>query len=208
MSRPAQIKFLSRCAAAYDPIVQLMGFASLWRRLAAVAAPEPGQRVLDVCTGTGGAAFDLMGHGARVVGVDLAAGMLRHARRKQQYNGSGPQFVRMDARRLAFPDRSFSLVTCAMALHEMAETERQEVLREMVRVARHRVVIADYRVPDTRLSSVLFRLRRAYEYVESDDFTQFVAHDFAARLAHVGLTVETAHDVGGFRIWRCLVRCP
>jgi ubiquinone/menaquinone biosynthesis C-methylase UbiE len=204
MSRPAQIRFLNRFAPAYDPVVQLMGFGALWRALAEVAAPAPGERALDVCTGTGGAAWELWRRGAHVVGLDLAAGMLRRAGRKPADNGHAPPlYARMDARQLAFPDRAFPLVTCSMALHEMGERERAQVLSEIVRVASSRVVIADYRVPRGFGAALLFRATHSFEYFESDDFREFLDHDLSARIDGAGLTVGTAHDVGAYRIWSC-----
>jgi ubiquinone/menaquinone biosynthesis C-methylase UbiE len=211
MSRPSQIEFLSRYAAVYDPVVRLMGFPRLWRTIAEVAAPALGEPTLDVCAGTGGAALELAHRGARVIGLDLADGMLRRARRKHNgANGaagySTPLYVRMDARHLAFADRSFPLVTCSMALHEMAEAERQEVLREIHRIASERVVFAEYRVPRDSARSLLFRAAMLYEYLESDDFERFVRHDFAGRLEHAGFVLDTPRDVGMYRIWSCRVR--
>ena len=207
MSRPAQIQFLSRFAAAYDPVVRAMGFAPLWKAVADVAAPTLGEWTLDVCTGTGGAALELARRGARVVGLDLAAGMLRRAHRKRRHAAAGaPYFVRMDARHLAFADRSFPLVTCSMALHEMAEAERTRALAEIARVSSHRVVIAEYRVPRDGRRRLLFHMSRAFEYVESDDFRGFIRRDLGARLAHAGLVVGAAHDVGAYRVWVCHLR--
>ncbi len=202
------MKFLSRWARAYDPVVRLMGFAALWRGIVQVAAPDPGQRVLDVCTGTGGAALELIGGGARVVGVDLAEGMLRQAVRKGGDDGlrARPLLARMDAALLGFPDGSFSLVTCSMALHEMAEAEREQVLREIRRVASDRVVIAEYRVPADCSRSLLFRVARFFEYIESDDFESFVRCGVNGRLERAGFLVGPPRDVGAYRIWPCRVR--
>ena len=209
MSRPAQIAFLSRWARAYDPVVRVMGFPRLWRAIAEVAAPVLGERVLDVCSGTGGVSRELGRRGARVIGLDLADGMLRQAAGKPVGHPSANLlFLRMDARRLAFRDRAFPLVTCSMGLHEMAEDERGVVLAEIARVASDRVVLAEYRIPDDRRSRVLFRLRRAFEYVESDAFEAFVRTDFRARLDRAGLSHGTPRDVGGYRIWNCRVTAP
>jgi ubiquinone/menaquinone biosynthesis C-methylase UbiE len=210
MSRRAQIAFLSRVARAYDPVVRFMGFEPLWRVIAEVAAPVPNEHALDVCTGTGGAAMELARRGARVVALDLAHGMLRQAHRKRGVLGNGvkPLFVRMDARQLAFPNRFFPLVTCAMALHEMAEAERAQVLSEIFRVAHDRVVVAEYRVPRLQGPGLRFRLKRLYEYVESDDFEGFVRHDVASRLAGAGFTVGSPRDVGAYRVWPCRVNRP
>lgn len=209
MSRPAQIQLLSRFAGAYDPVVALMGFPPLWKAIAAIADPAPGECALDVCTGTGGAALELARRGARVTGLDLAPGLLRRARRKTNGNGANghglrPHFVRMDARRLGFRTGAFPLVTCSMALHEMAEEERGEVLREIARVAAGRVVIAEHRVPDDPCGALLFRVARVFEYLESDDFERFVRLDFRQRLEGAGFAVDAgARDVGGYRIWTC-----
>ncbi len=205
MSRSAQIHFLSSFAHAYDPVVRLLGFPPLWRAIADVAAPAVGEPAVDVCTGTGGAAVELARRGARVIGLDLAEGMLRRAGNKRNgfATSGGALFARMDARRLAFPDRSFSLVTCSMALHEMAEPEREQVLREISRVANDRVVIAEYHVPQGVAGGLLFRLGRFFEYLESDDFERFVRTDLRARLERVGFHVGRPRDVGAYRIWPC-----
>jgi ubiquinone/menaquinone biosynthesis C-methylase UbiE len=208
VSRPAQIDFLSRFAGAYDPVVALLGFPRLWRAMANCAAPAPAETALDVCTGTGGVALELARRGARVLALDLGAGMLRRALQKRSANacaGVEARFVRMDARRLAFPDRAFPLVTCAMALHEMAETERGRVLDEIRRVACGRVIVAEYRVPAPGAARLAFRAAHVYEYWESDDFASFVERDFGDRLAAAALAVDAVRDVGAYRVWVCRV---
>ena len=207
MSRPGQIRFLSYAAPFYDAVVVVMGFRQLWRALAERAVPAPGERCLDLCTGTGGVALALARHGTRVVGSDLAAGMLDRARNKARSAGLGERtrWVQMDAGRLGFPDASFPLVTCAMSLHEMSEAERAKVLRELRRVASDRVLVADYRVPSRGWRRLLFRLVRAFEYVESDDFESFAARDLGERLAAAGLGVEPPWEAGPFRVWPCRV---
>lgn len=50
-----------------------------------------------------------------------------------------------DARRLPFADRSVDVVTCSQVLHHFGDEEARIVLREMHRVARHRVIVADLR---------------------------------------------------------------
>jgi len=205
MSRASQIRFLSRTARLYDPVVRAMGFRELWQALAGCADPTPGMRCLDVCAGTGGVALALAARGAPVLGVDLAAGMLAQARRKAQERGLAARlrFARMDARQLAVDDGAFPVVTCAMALHEMAEDERTRVLAELARVASARVVVAEYRVPERPLARAAFRLIHAFELVESDDFAGFLARPMRERLEAAGLRVERTSDAGSYRIWTC-----
>jgi ubiquinone/menaquinone biosynthesis C-methylase UbiE len=205
MSRTAQIEFLSRFAGTYDAIVRAMGFGPMWRAVADAAAPKPGETALDVCTGTGGVARELARLGARVTGVDLAQGMLRRAVRSWRPDDPYPcpGFALMDARQLAFPDRSFRVVTCAMALHEMSERERRLVIEEIRRVASDRVVITEYNVPPSGIRRLLFQMWRSFEYLESDDFQSFVTRDFEKRLEAAGLVVERSVDVNGYRVWCC-----
>jgi ubiquinone/menaquinone biosynthesis C-methylase UbiE len=152
-------------------------------------------------------ALALARRGTRVVGLDLAAGMVERAHNKARSAGLGERtrWAQMDARRLAFPDASFPLVTCAMALHEMSDTERGKVLREMRRVASDRVLVADYRVPSSGWRRLLFRVARAFEYVESDDFEGFAACDLGARLEAADFGLEPPWDAGPYRIWPCRV---
>jgi ubiquinone/menaquinone biosynthesis C-methylase UbiE len=213
VSRPRYIRFLSRAAPLYDPIVRGMGFQRLWRALAQQAqqtrkaGANPGEPCLDVCTGTGGAALALARAGATVVAVDAADGMLRRARRKAQdaeLNGR-VRLVRMNARSLAFADGTFPLVTCSMAVHEMSEPERDAVLAELRRVASDRVLVADYRVPRSRARGLLFRVSHAFEYLESDDFSGYTGRDMVERLEDADFAVEPPCDAGAYRIWPCRV---
>ncbi len=208
MPRPGRIRFLSRTAPFYDPVVHSLGFRRLWEALAGWAAENADSPCLDVCTGTGGIARALARRGSRVVGFDLSPGMLRHARRKARAAGVADraQWVRMDARHIAFRDDSFPLVVCSMSFHEMAEEERSQVLEEMTRVASDRVVLADYRVPTAGWQRLVFPVFRAFEHLESEDFDGFMSEDVCKRLEEAGLVVEPPWDVALYRIWPCRVR--
>lgn len=205
MSRAAQIRFLSSVAALYDPTVRAMGFGRLWRRLAEVAKPRDGEGCLDVCTGTGGVALALAQHGAAVVGVDLARGMLARARSKAHRAGLADRarWLPMDASALAWPESSFAVTTCSMALHEMSGPERERTLGELRRVSADRVIVADYRVPPPGWRRRAFQTARVFEYLESDDFESFVAVDLGDRIEQAGLRVREVADEGSFRIWSC-----
>ena len=51
-------------------------FWDFGRRLAALVAPQPGERALDVAAGTGAVSVPLARAGARVLALDLSAPML------------------------------------------------------------------------------------------------------------------------------------
>jgi SAM-dependent methyltransferase len=89
--------------------------------------PAPDVTVLDVATGGGHVARRLREVGASVVTVDAAPGM-------------EPDVI-APADHLPFADASFDAVACRIAAHHFPDV--LAALREMARVARHRVVICD-----------------------------------------------------------------
>jgi SAM-dependent methyltransferase len=89
--------------------------------------PGPGVTVLDVGTGGGHVARRLREAGAQVVTVDTAPGM--------------EPDVLAPADHLPFADASFDAVACRIAAHHFPDV--LAAVREMARVARHRVVICD-----------------------------------------------------------------
>jgi SAM-dependent methyltransferase len=89
--------------------------------------PAEGVTVLDVATGGGHVARRLREAGAQVVTVDAAPGMQ-------------PDVV-APADHLPFADASFDAVACRIAAHHFPDV--LAALKEMARVARHRVVICD-----------------------------------------------------------------
>jgi ubiquinone/menaquinone biosynthesis C-methylase UbiE len=89
--------------------------------------PGPGVTVLDVATGGGHVARRLREAGAQVVTVDAAPGM-------------EPDVI-APADHLPFADSSFDAVACRIAAHHFPDV--LAAVREMARVARHRVVICD-----------------------------------------------------------------
>jgi len=81
-------------------------------------APLEGKRILDVATGTGRISLGMQAAGADVVGADLTCAMLVTARARQRQQGlTGPAWVNSNGRALAFPDRTFDIVTCVRFLH-------------------------------------------------------------------------------------------
>src|ERR687883_1840602 len=95
-----------RIAGLYDRMNTVMtaGLHHQWRRRAAdLAAVGPGDRVLDVATGTGDLAIELGGRvqpGGEVVGSDFSEEMLALARQK----GPGIRFEWGNALQLPYTD--------------------------------------------------------------------------------------------------------
>jgi demethylmenaquinone methyltransferase / 2-methoxy-6-polyprenyl-1,4-benzoquinol methylase len=138
----------SRIARRYDLIndIQSFGLHRAWKqsviRMAHVTA---GERVLDLCTGTGDLAFAFENQQALVCGVDFTLAMLEQARLRNP--GSAAQFIHGDALRLPFHDDSFDVVTIGYGLRNLASIEQG--LREMLRVLkpRGRLLVLDFGKP-------------------------------------------------------------
>lgn len=109
-----------------------------YRLLASLLAPNPGETLLDVGCGTGYFTRQFATDAAerKVVGADIDQDMLRFADGRSERSIG---FVAADARQLPFRDRSFDLVVSVTALCFIEE--EKQALREMLRVARRRVVL-------------------------------------------------------------------
>lgn len=84
----------------------------------------PGERALDVATGTGNTAFALAEAGADAIGLDVSTGMLSQARRRAEEEGVSIRFVEGSAENLPFPNGSFDLVTARHAPHHFRDVPR------------------------------------------------------------------------------------
>jgi len=139
-----------RIAPRYDLVNRIMtlGLDQSWRRAALDAvALKPGERVVDLATGTGDLAALAHARGARVVGVDFAEGMLRAACRRRPRG----LFVQADGGRLPFRDASVSVVTCGFALRNF--TDLDGVFAECARILAPggRLVLLEVDEPRSRL---------------------------------------------------------
>lgn len=104
---------------------------------------RPGERALDVATGTGNTALALAEAGADVVGVDVSPAMLAQARARTDEEGVAVEFREGAAESLPFEDGAFDLVTARHAPHHFRDVSR--FLAEVHRVLRPggRFVMAD-----------------------------------------------------------------
>ena len=117
-------------APLYDLMNRLMtaGLDQGWRRAAARAVVRPGDRVLDLCCGTGDLALAGREEGGDVTAVDFSAPMLERARSKS----SEIVWLEADALHLPLADASFDAVTIGFGLRNLASAEQG--LAEMRRV--------------------------------------------------------------------------
>lgn len=91
--------------------------------------PRPGERWLDVGTGSGGVALRAARAGAVVTGVDIAPEAIEEARK-----GGEAEFLVADAQALPFPDASFDVVASAFGVN--FAPDHSAAARELARVCR------------------------------------------------------------------------
>lgn len=140
-----------RVARRYDlaNAVLSLGQDRHWRRITADAAEPAGATVLDVASGPGEVALELLRRGAaHVVAADLSLGMLREGvRRHPDAQRLGLSFVAADALRLPLAADSVDAVTISFGLRNVVDPPA--ALAEFARVARPgaRLVIAEFAAP-------------------------------------------------------------
>ncbi len=193
-----------RIARVYDRMNSVMtaGMHHRWRERAVdLARVGPGDRALDVATGTGDLAIELaarVGPSGEVVGVDFSETMLEIARAKSP----AIRFELANALELPFGNAEFAATTVGFGARNFADLRRG--LAEMARVTRPggRVVVLELTTPDKpplswffgmwfdRLVPALGRLAGdpdAYSYLPSSVQRFPGPNALAGELAAVGL---------------------
>jgi demethylmenaquinone methyltransferase/2-methoxy-6-polyprenyl-1,4-benzoquinol methylase len=138
-----------RIARVYDLMNSVMtaGMHHRWRERAAdLAAVGPGDRVLDVASGTGDLAIELarrVGPDGTVIGSDFSEPMLERARQKS----AAVTWEQANALDLPYPDDGFDAVTVGFGARNFSDLDRG--LAEMTRVVRPggRVVVLEMTTP-------------------------------------------------------------
>jgi demethylmenaquinone methyltransferase / 2-methoxy-6-polyprenyl-1,4-benzoquinol methylase len=140
------------------------GLHHAWRRRAAdLAALAPGDRALDVATGTGDLALELasrVGSGGEVIGTDFSERMLELARAKaaRAQPGGSLRFEMANALALPYADDEFDAATVGFGARNFAQLDQG--LCEMARVVRPggRVVVLEITTPRRPPLSTFFEL--------------------------------------------------
>jgi demethylmenaquinone methyltransferase/2-methoxy-6-polyprenyl-1,4-benzoquinol methylase len=122
-----------------------------WRDFAASLVDGDGERVLDVCCGTGELTVRLLKRTkTNVIAVDFCAPMVKLAEKKYG-NRKGVKFGVADIELLPFPDETFTCVTVAFALRNVSDISRS--ILEMSRVLKKggKLLILDLGKPPSTL---------------------------------------------------------
>jgi demethylmenaquinone methyltransferase/2-methoxy-6-polyprenyl-1,4-benzoquinol methylase len=129
--RAAVEAMFDRIAPRYDLMNRLMTFGidRAWRRKTiASLALDPRAVLIDLACGTGDLALEAAGSGARAIGLDVSAGMLREARGRSL----ACSWVRADALSLPLKGGCCDAVVSGFALRNL--TDIAAALREAARV--------------------------------------------------------------------------
>ena len=136
-----------RVAERYDLMNDLMslGLHRLWKAFAVgVARVRPGERVLDIASGSGDLARAFARRGAEVWVTDINRSMLERGRERLTDAGCLLPAVQCDAERLPFPAAIFDCVSVGFGLRNM--TRKDAALAEMARVLKPggRLVVLEF----------------------------------------------------------------
>jgi ubiquinone/menaquinone biosynthesis C-methylase UbiE len=129
-----------------------------------------GDRVLDVCCGTGAQVIEYGRRGIIATGVDIDPNMLKVAlRNRAKRELLNIYFYLADATELPFNDNCFNYVSVSLALHDKPKLTRYKVVSEMMRVVRPdgALIFIDYPVPP--VTGISGFLSRSVEFIAGGD---------------------------------------
>ena len=207
-----------RIAGFYDVMNSVMtaGLHHTWRRRAVdLARVGPGDRVLDVATGTGDLALELarrVAPGGAVIASDFAEEMLARARLKSAQAPVPVTFEWANAMALPYADGEFAAATVGFGARNFSDLDQG--LSEMARVVRPggTVVVLEITTPTRAPLSTFYRLwfdrvvpvigrvagdPEAYDYLPSSVKRFPGPPELAARMDRCGLDVRCILTAGG-----------
>jgi len=157
-------RMFASIAPRYDLLNRLLsgGQDQRWRRRLVAALPplRAGERVLDLCTGTGDVALAIeaaVPPGVRVHASDFCEPMLARLPDKARRAGFSPRLAAADALALPYADASFRGVTVAFGLRNVQDPPA--AVGEMARVLSPggRLLVLEFSKPDGRLFAAVYR---------------------------------------------------
>jgi demethylmenaquinone methyltransferase/2-methoxy-6-polyprenyl-1,4-benzoquinol methylase len=209
-------------ARRYDTLNHLLsaGFDRRWRRKAVDALGfTGGERVLDMCTGTGDLAIEAVtsraGQAAEVVGADFSSEMLHLAAGKVRRAGldSRIRLLRGDATSVPFANGTFDAAMVAFGIRNVLDPDA--ACREFHRVLRSggRLAILEFgapRLPGLRtlylsyfryvlpaIGRLVSKHQDAYEYLPASVMAFPTGEAFASRLRDAGFSTATFRRLMG-----------
>ena len=169
-------------AEKYDIMNDLMSFGihRLWKRFAIeLAGVRPGQKILDLASGTGDLAdrfAGLVGPQGLVIMSDINASMLKVGRDRMLDRGhvGNLAYTQINAEQLPIADNSLDLITIAFGLRNV--TDKDQALASMYRALRPggRALVLEFSKPT---SKPLEKIYDTYSFGFLPRMGQLVAND-------------------------------
>ena len=168
-SKTESFKLFNDIAGRYDFINSVLSFGLhyQWRRLIRKTLPRrPSLSVLDLATGTGDVALELIKSPrvGNVDGLDMSVGMVEEGRKKVTSKGLDKKIKLTvgDAQSLPFEDRSYDAITISFGIRNIPDV--QKCLNECYRVLKPggRLIVLEFALPSSKLvrAGHLFYLRK------------------------------------------------
>jgi len=207
-------------APTYDLLNHLLSLGRdiYWRKMAVHELKGLEGWILDIATGTGDVAIEMVrqyDHQRKVFGLDFSEPMIKRARQKVFQKGLS-QTIRLslgDAISLPFRENIFSATMIAFGLRNIVEKER--ALSEMVRVIKRggRVIILEFTFPQKGLMRRIYPIyfqrilprvgglisgdRGAYAYLPESVFHFASAEHYEGIMWKVGLEKVSSRALTG-----------
>jgi ubiquinone/menaquinone biosynthesis C-methylase UbiE len=191
-SAAAYERLASRFRPVQDQLVELLDIA-------------PGDRVLDLATGTGEIAFRAARRGANVAAIDLARPMVEKARQRAEEEGLEVLFEVADVEYLPFEDACFDVLVSNFGL--IFAPDHANVAAEIARVTSTagRLGFSAWK-PNSKLGELYRRFteepiegREAYEWGREDHVEDMLGEDFELEFEDGTLWLEAE---SGEEIWK------
>jgi demethylmenaquinone methyltransferase/2-methoxy-6-polyprenyl-1,4-benzoquinol methylase len=168
------------------------------RKCVNFACPTGGEKILDICCGTGVFTFMIARHvtsDGQIIGVDFCESALKVA--KNGVSNLPVAFLIADAENLPFASARFDKCLISFGLHHMPQRTRQNTLREVHRTLKSTgsLFAVDYNLPD----KVLARLgAKALVKLDTSDhaYEMLVSHSLLAEIEQAGFQVRRRELIG------------
>jgi ubiquinone/menaquinone biosynthesis C-methylase UbiE len=157
----------------YDPVVRLLGGNAARGALVKRAGLQPGERVLEVGSGTGTLLVMIKRQHpyVSVTGLDPDARALGRARQKADAASVPIQLDRGFSDALPYANGSFDCVFSCFMFHHLKDIdEKQRTLREIRRVLKRggRLALLDFAPPDSHQKGLLSRWLHSSHFLEDN----------------------------------------
>jgi ubiquinone/menaquinone biosynthesis C-methylase UbiE len=164
----------------YETLVDPL-FRDLRKFIPDFSGMKTGDKVIDVCCGTGEQVLEYGRRGIIATGIDISPDMLKiAAKNKLKRQAVNASFQLADATDLPFPDGSFDYASISLGLHDKEMPVRDQIISEMKRVVKPdgALILIDYRVPLP--GNAWGVLARVVEFLVGEshyqNFKDFIAH--------------------------------